>query len=206
MVITFLLTVLLDLTTAVEIGLGMAAVLFVKRMSDLLTVSKVLPDPASRNGKVSPRIVREDHDCPQISILTVDGALFFGAASLFEKRMTDTIRSRPKMMLLRMGHVPFMDTTGESNLAALVKAVRQHGGIVLVSGIREQPRDVMRRTGLVRLIGEEHFFERTGDAIRYALTRLDAQRCLGCQHFAFRECEELSRTDAWQGAQMQKTP
>jgi len=192
LVVTFLLTVLVDLTTAVEIGLLLAAILFVKRMSELLTVSKVLPDPAIGNGKVAPHIVRDGHDCPQIAIYTVEGALFFGAAALFEKSVMRSIHDRPGILLLRLGRVPFLDTTGESTLSSVVKDVRKHGGIVLISGIQPQPVDVLRRTGLDREIGEDRFFAHTGEAIRYAIDRLDRQKCLGCKHGAFRECEGLS--------------
>jgi SulP family sulfate permease len=191
--ITFLLTVLTDLTTAVEIGVILAVILFVKRMSDMLTVAKVLPDPSVKHEKMVPHMVNEEHDCPQLSIFTIEGALFFGAATLFEQLiMRTTIHNHPKIVLLRMGKVPFMDTTGESNLASVVKDFKNHGGIVLISGIQPQPKDVLKRTRLDELLGKEHFFEHTGEAIDYALTQLDYQKCLGCKHFAFRECAALS--------------
>lgn len=193
LVITFLLTVLADLTVAVEVGLLLAAVLFVKRMSELLTVSKVLPDPAAKNEKVASHRVREGHDCPQLAIFTVEGALFFGAAAVFETTVMSTIHSRPRFLLLRLSRVPFLDTTGESNLAVVVKDMHKHGGIVLISGIQPQPRDVLRRTGLDRIIGEDRFFSHTGEAIDYALQRMDANTCLGCSQFAFRECAGLSK-------------
>lgn len=193
LVVTFLLTVLVDLTTAVQIGLLLAAVLFVKRMSELLTVSKVLPDPATAQGKVAPQFVREGHDCPQVAIYTVEGALFFGAAALFEKSVLRSIHDRPGILLLRLSRVHFLDTTGEATLSGVVHDVQKHGGIVLVSGIQPQPRDVLRRTGLDLVIGEDRFFDHTGEAIRYAIERLDRQKCLGCKHFAFQECEGLSR-------------
>lgn len=192
LLITFFLTVLTDLTTAVEVGLVLAAVLFVKRMSDMLTVAKVLPDPASKHAKVAPHVVNDRHDCPQIAIFTVDGALFFGAAAMFEHSIMRTISYRPGILLLRMGKVPFMDTTGESNLANVVKDFQKNGGLVLVSGVRPQPKEVLQRTGLYERIGPEHFFEHTGEAIDYAITKLDRQKCLGCKHMAFRECAALS--------------
>ncbi|MGE5703211.1 MAG: SulP family inorganic anion transporter [Clostridia bacterium] len=192
LLITFALTVLTDLTTAVEVGLILAGILFVKRMREVMTVAKVLPDPSDRHEKVVPHMVREGHDCPQISIFTVEGALFFGAASLFENRIMNTLHLHPKIMLLRMGKVPFMDTTGEANLAGIVRTFQEQGGTLLISGIQPQPLDVIRRTGLEQVIGKEHFFEHTGDAIDYALTKLDHKKCLGCKQFAFRECSVYS--------------
>jgi SulP family sulfate permease len=196
LLITFLLTVFTSLTTAVEVGLILAIILFVKRMSELLTVAKVLPDPSNKHEKVKEHMVSEGHDCPQISIYTIEGPLFFGAANRLEKSIIDTNHLRPGILLLRMGKVPFMDTTGESNLASLVKHFEKFGGIILVSGIQPQPSEVLRKSGLNELIGVDHFFEHTGEAINYALTQLDPNKCLGCKHFAFRECTELSGAES----------
>lgn len=192
LVITFLLTVFTDLTTAVEVGLALAAILFVKRMSEVLTVAKVLPDPADKHAKATPQMVKEGHDCPQVSIFAVEGALFFGAATYFENTIMQTIHDKPKVLLLLMNKVPFMDTTGEKNLEELVRHFRSQGGELLVAGIQSQPLEVLKIAGLYDRLGEKVFFEHTGDAIDYALTRIDQHQCRGCKHFAFRECEELS--------------
>ncbi|MEX1028490.1 MAG: sulfate permease [Paenibacillaceae bacterium] len=193
LIITFLLTVFTTLTTAVMVGLILAVVLFVKRMSEVLTVAKVLPDPNVKNAKLGSHMVAEGHDCPQISIYTIEGLLFFGAANMFEKSIMDTIHMRPRVLLLRMGKVPFMDTTGESNLASLIKHFEKIGGTILISGIQPQPLSVLQRTGLYSVIGEEHFFNHSGEAIDYSFSKLDYNRCLGCKHYAFHECIELSR-------------
>lgn len=196
LVITFLLTVFTDLTTAVEAGLVLAVILFVKRMSDMLTVSKVLPDPADKHAKAMPHMVYEGHDCPQVSMFTVEGALFFGAARYFENTIMETIHDKPKVLLLLMNKVPFMDTTGERNMAELVKHFEAHGGKILVSGAQKQPLEVLRTTGLFGKLGESSFFEHTGDAIDYAMKHIDTHRCSGCKHMAFRECAELSGATA----------
>jgi SulP family sulfate permease len=192
LVLTFLLTVFTNLTTAVEIGLILAALLFVKRMSEVLTVAKVLPDPEDKHNKVRPHIVNSGRDCPQISMYTIEGPLFFGAAQMFEKTLIDTIHQRPSILILRMGRVPYMDTTGESNLTSIVRHFQKNGGTILISGIQSQPENVLKKTGLYDEIGQEHFFKRTGDAITFALARLEPNRCLGCKHYAFRECSKMS--------------
>jgi len=76
--ITFLLTVFTSLTTAVEVGLILAVILFVKRMSEMLIVAKVLPDPNVKHEKLHAHMVAEGHDCPQISIYTIEGRFFLG--------------------------------------------------------------------------------------------------------------------------------
>ncbi|SFE92769.1 sulfate permease, SulP family [Paenibacillus algorifonticola] len=195
LVITFILTVFTNLTTAVEVGLLMAFLLFVKRMSQSLTVEKVLPDPNHKHEKVRANMVYEGHDCPQISIYTIDGPLFFGAAHKFDLEIMDTGQQRAKILLLRLGKVPLMDTTGEANLTALVKAFQKRGGMVLLSGTQPQPLQVLKKTGLHERIGTNHFFAHTGEAISYALIHLDSNKCLGCKHFVFRECTALSNTE-----------
>ncbi|MEH7255166.1 sulfate permease [Neobacillus niacini] len=191
LVVTFLLTVFVNLTVAVEVGLVLAAVLFTLRMSNLMTTTKALPNLKHKNAKVETHIVSDSHDCPQVSIFNIEGPLFFGAAQTFETSIMNTINYHPKILLLRMGRVPFMDTTGEANLASIVSHFSK-SGIVIISGINDQPKNVMIKTGLYEVIGQEHFFEHTGDAIQFALEQLDRNKCLGCKHFAFKECKKFS--------------
>ncbi|PAE42434.1 SulP family inorganic anion transporter [Bacillus sp. 7884-1] len=199
LVVTFLLTVFVNLTTAVEVGLVMAAVLFTMRMSNLMTTTKALPNLEHKHAKVETQIVSDTHDCPQVSIYNVEGPLFFGAAQTFETSIMNTINYRPKILLLRMSRVPFMDTTGEANLASIVSHFSKNG-IVIISGINEQPKNVLKSTGLYDVIGQEHFFEHTGDAIQFALSELDRNKCLGCKHFAFKECKKLSAQEVMESS------
>jgi SulP family sulfate permease len=196
LLITFLLTVLTNLTTAVEVGLVLAVILFVKKMSDIHSVSKVLPDPSIKSEKVKPYMVNEGHDCPQISIYTIEGPLFFGATHRFEQALKASTHLNTKVLLLRMSKVPYIDASGEAHLAGIVSYFGKIGCTVLISGIRTQPIAYLQRTGLDSVIGKEHFFEHTGDAIQYALQQLDTGRCAGCKHFAFRECAALSSSDS----------
>lgn len=204
LVVTFLLTVFVNLTTAVEIGLILAAILFTKRMSDLVTTAKALPNLHHKHAKVENHVVTDTHDCPQISIYNVGGPLFFGAAQTFEFSIMDTIHYRPLILLLRMSRVPLMDTTGEANLASIVSHFSKNG-IVIISGINEQPKNVLMRTGLYDKIGHKHFFEHTGEAIEFALKQVDKNKCLGCRHFAFRECTKLSKAESTEGKVLQPT-
>ncbi len=187
--LTFLLTIFADLTIAVEAGLVLAVILFVKRMGEGHLVSKVLPDPSS--VKVEAHMVTENHDCPQIGIYNVEGPLFFGAAYRFESTMPELGPDLAKIILLRMGKVPFMDTTGEANLSGLVKQLQADGGRLMISGIQPQPLDLLKKTGLYDRIGAAQFFDHTGEAINEALELINPDRCAGCRHGAFRECGAL---------------
>ncbi|MDQ0156638.1 SulP family inorganic anion transporter [Robertmurraya andreesenii] len=191
LLVTFLLTVFINLTVAVEVGLLLAVILFTKRMSDHMVTVKALPNHKVKHNKIE-SLVSDTRDCPQIAIYNVEGPLFFGAAQTFAQSIMNTIHYKPRVLLLRMGRVPFMDTTGDAHLTSIVKNFSKHG-IVLISGVNSQPLTVLKKTGLFDLIGEEHFFEHTGEAIDYALTQLNQQKCLGCKHFVFKECTQLSK-------------
>lgn len=193
LLVTFLLTVFINLTKAVQFGLLLAVILFVKRMSEDLVTVKALPNHNLKSEKMDSSIVTDTHDCPQISIYNVEGPLFFGAAQSFAQSITNTITEKPKVLLLRMGGVPYMDTTGEQYLANIVEDFSKHG-IVLISGIKPQPKRLLKKTKLYDIIGEQHFFDRTGEAINYSLNLINHSKCIGCKHFVFKECKMLSAT------------
>lgn len=145
LVTTFLLTVFTSLTVAVAVGLILAIVLFAKRMSEMLAVSKVLPDS---KGKVNPHVVSSSHDCPQVSIFTVEGPLFFGAAQTFEQSILSTIHAKPKVLILRLGKVPFIDTTGEEYFRNILRDFKSRGGKVLVTGVQPGLKNILDQSGL----------------------------------------------------------
>ncbi|MFF5993553.1 sulfate permease [Lysinibacillus sp. KU-BSD001] len=192
LVTTFLLTVLTSLTLAVEIGLGIAMVLFAKRMSDILVVTKVLPDHNTKQGKVVPHVVTDTHDCPQISIYTIEGPLFFGAAQTFERAILSSLHPKPKVLILRMRKVPFIDTTGEEYFRNVVRSFQTSGGTLFMTGVHPTLQAILDANGLAKKIGKDHFFYNTGDAIEEAIRHIQYEQCLGCKHFAFRECTKLS--------------
>ncbi|WP_342536443.1 sulfate permease [Sporosarcina sp. FSL K6-3508] len=194
LLVTFLLTVFTSITIAVMVGLILAVVLFAKRMSNMLVVSKVLPDHTHKNEIVQSHVVNEAHNCPQISIYTIEGPLFFGAAQVFEQRIMDTIHYEPTVLILRMGKVPFIDSTGEANLKNIVNYYKKQGGILLLSGIVDDLKKSLKKSGLYDEIGEKYIFSRTGEAIDYAISEINHNKCLGCKHFAFHECNQLSHT------------
>lgn len=191
LITTFLLTVFVNLAVAIGVGLLFAIIIFVKRMSELMTISKVLPDHNFKNDKLTTHMIYEGHNCPQISIYTIEGPLFFGVASMFTKTMK-LINYKPKILLLRMSRVPFIDTTGESNLRDTVKNFTSGNGIVLISGIKDHPKDVLKKSGLYDLIGKDNFFEDTEQAIKYAFTLINQDKCEDCKYYAFKECKKFN--------------
>jgi len=187
--ITFFLTVFADLTVAVQFGLLMAAALFIKRMSDVHRVEKVLPDVTDPKSKVR-AVGNHPRNCPQASILSVEGALFFGAAKRFQQEVEEEF-GEIRTLILRLGRVPLVDSTGERALHSIWDQCQKRDVMLLISGLQPQPSEVLEATGLSDLIGKDHFFPRTGLAINRAISHMDPKVCSYCPHFAFRECEEL---------------
>ncbi|MBD8031936.1 MULTISPECIES: SulP family inorganic anion transporter [Solibacillus] len=193
LVITFLLTVFTSLTLAVEVGLVLAVVLFAKRMSEMLVVSKVLPNLEEDGSKLKPQMVSDLHDCPQISVYTIEGPLFFGAAQTFEQSILNTINYRPDVFIMRLGKVPYIDSTGEEYFRSIVKNFKSNGGEVFVTGVKPSLEEMLRRSGLYDLIEERNFYQNTGEAITAAFDYINIKKCIGCKHLAFKECQVLSQ-------------
>lgn len=190
--ITFLLTVFMSLTVAVMAGLILAVILFAKSMSDSLTVSKVLPNLKNENGKVHPHIVADLHECPQISIYTIEGPLFFGAAEKFEQTMLKTIQENPKVFILRMRKVPYIDSTGEEYFRNILQNIKASGGIVFLTNVQPGLEQMLKRSGLYNLMEEEHFYHTTNEAISAAFQYIQLNKCIGCTHYELEECRLLS--------------
>ncbi|MFB9760405.1 SulP family inorganic anion transporter, partial [Ectobacillus funiculus] len=145
LLVTFFFTIFTSLTTAVEVGLILAVILFTKQMSEKIIITKVLPDHNNKQAKVLPHVVNEAHNCPQVNIYTIEGPLFFGAAQTFEQSIMETIHYKPKVLILRMAKVPFIDTTGEAYFRNIVQHFKGHGGIFLVSGMQPQVKETLKR-------------------------------------------------------------
>ena len=194
LLITFFLTVLADLTVAVEVGLLLAMMLFVKRMSEIMVVSQVIPDEENNLVELSEEAALATHDCPQISIFSIEGPLFFGAAQMFSHSIMSTIHYDPKVIILRMSKVPLIDITGENHLRTIIETLQKRGIIVLIAGLNGQPKKKLLLTGLYEKIGPEHFFPHTSNAITYAVDRIDKSYCHTCDKEIFKDCVLADKT------------
>ena len=88
---------------------------------------------------------------------------------MFEKTLRGVVHPEAKIVILRLGKVSYMDTSGETKLSQFVQTIKKHGGIILISDLQDQPRYLLKKTGLYDEIGERRFYEQTDDAINYAL-------------------------------------
>lgn len=186
---TFLLTVFVNLTVAVPIGLGLAAVSFIKRMSEVFEVERVIPSRAKSQNDMD-----YDIKCQKIAFYTVQGPLFFGAADRFES-VINSITWRPTVLILKMKHVPILDATGASNLHSLVTDFKKRfKGAVLISEATEDVLQMMKVTGLYKKIGAEHFFKESHDAVDFALTMIYPKQCALCSKLNRNSCQVFQKS------------
>lgn len=191
LITTFLLTVFVNLTVAVPVGLLLAIISFVKRASTALEVNNYTMNKLEANPTESELKANE---CPEIASFTIQGPLFFGAADRFESALIHSINERPSVLILKMRYVPIIDATAEANLSALIKDFVNLGGTVLITELPKEPLKMLQRSGLYEEIGEEYFFEQTTDAIDYALEIVDVQKCPRCSREGATSCQAFQKT------------
>jgi SulP family sulfate permease len=154
---TFLLTVLVDLTVAIQVGMVLAAFLFMKRMAEVTNVAVVtreLAEPAAASNDVSGAVFRRE--VPKVvEVYEINGPFFFGAAESFKNALSQ-VASRPRVLIIRMRNVPAMDATGLSAFKDLVRRSRKEGTAVLITEIHAQPMTALARSDLLDELGEDN--------------------------------------------------
>jgi SulP family sulfate permease len=145
MLATFALTVLVSLTVAVQVGMVLAAAFFLARMAKATTVDLIDPtsDPRYRQRTMEGRDVPEG-----CLVYSIDGPFFFGAADRF-REVVDRVAAKPKVVIFRMRHVPYVDATGLNSLETAVDHLQKKGTHVILSAVQNQPLDMMMRGGFL---------------------------------------------------------
>ena len=170
---TFLLTVLVDLTVAIEVGMVLAAFLFMRRMAEVTNI-KVLThefeDPAD-DFESDPNAVRRRVVPEGVQVYEITGPFFFGAAEMFKDRVT-RIAGKPKVLILRLRHVPAIDSTGLHALRDVVRRSRNEGTLVILSDVHAQPVVALERSGTYDELGEENVHGNIDDALNRARAHL----------------------------------
>ncbi|SHF59914.1 SulP family inorganic anion transporter [Dysgonomonas macrotermitis] len=154
LVTTFLLTVIFDLTIAIEIGLLLAVFLFLKRIMDVTEVSVITNELNPTDNENTPD--EEKLTIPkEVEVYEIDGPFFFGIANKFEESM-HIIGDQPMVRIIRMRKVPFIDSTGLHNLESLCKKSQSEHIRMILSGVRPNVHDALDKFGFSDLIGEEN--------------------------------------------------
>ena len=167
LLITFFLTVIFDLTVAIEVGLVIACVLFMKRVMETTEIS-VITDEIDPN-KESDLEVHEEHlIVPQgVEVYEINGPYFFGIATKFEEIMA-RLGDRPKIRIIRMRKVPFIDSTGIHNLDTLCRMSQKEDIHIILSGVNAQVHAVLEKSGFYELLGKENICSNINEAIAVA--------------------------------------
>ena len=161
LLLTFFLTVIFDLVVAIEVGMVLAAILFMKRMSDVTDVQswKYIDDENDADHidlKVVPQHTR---------VYELSGPLFFGVA---DKIMKISLDNEQKCLVLRMRSVNAIDATAMRNLDKIRHACRKNGITLILSHVNEQPMNVMKKSGFFDKVGEENFCAHIDEALKRA--------------------------------------
>jgi sulfate permease, SulP family len=171
---TFFLTVLVDLTVAIEVGMVAAAFLFMRRMAEVTNVSAMsaeLEDEGADPYDSDPNNVRKRIVPASVEIFEVNGPFFFGAAETFKDTLRQVAR-KPKVLIIRMRNVPAIDSTGMHALKDVVHLSRKDGTLVILSDVHTQPLVAISRSAVLDEIGEENVFGNIDDALNRARAHL----------------------------------
>ena len=168
LLITFFLTIIFDLTVAIEVGLIIACLLFMKRMSETTDV-KAITEEIDLNQDAEFSTGNLDHlIIPQgVEVYEINGPYFFGAGNKFEEIMA-SFGDRPKVRIIRMRKVPFVDSTGIHNLTNLCEMSKKEGIQIVLSGVREKVNGQLEHAGFYHLIGEENICSHINLALKRA--------------------------------------
>ena len=172
---TFLLTVLVDLTVAVQVGVVLAAFLFIKRMADVTNVGLITGDwndAPDGTMRADPDGVARRSIPPGVEVYEVNGPFFFGAADKI-KDVLHLVARKPRVFILRMRNVPVMDASGIRVLDDLFRSFSRQGIRFLISGIRAQPLEALERAGKLDEFGRENFVTALDEALEIARRALE---------------------------------
>ncbi len=155
LLLTFFLTVIFDLTVAIEVGLVIACILFIKRVMETTQIS-VIKDELNPQEESDMVVHEEKLNIPQgVEVYEINGPYFFGIATRFEETMNQ-IGDRPKIRIIRMRRVPFIDSSGLHNLESLCQLAQKAGIRIILSGVNGKVFSTLEKAGFVNVLGREN--------------------------------------------------
>lgn len=173
LLITFFLTVIFDLTIAIEVGLVLACLLCMRRMAETTQVS-VITDEIDPNEESDFQITNEEHLIipEKTEVYEINGPYFFGIANKFDDVM-ELQSERPEVRIVRMRKVPFIDSTGIHNLSCLIDKCHQKKIHVILSGVNPKVYEVLKKNGFCELLGAENICPHINIALERARKRIE---------------------------------
>jgi len=166
---TFCLTILFDLTVAIEIGMIMSAFLFMNRMANVANIGIISREFDDREENTESKDIEENivlgKDIPKgVIIYEVNGPFFFGAASKFKETIR-LVENKSAILILRLRNVPAIDATGLATIEDIYEECKKNKTVLLLSGIHAQPLFAAEKSGLLEKIGDENILGNIEDSI-----------------------------------------
>jgi SulP family sulfate permease len=205
---TFTLTVLVDLTVAIEVGMVLAAFLFIRRMSEVTNVSVVtreLEDGGDSDDADANAVSRRKVP-PGVEVYEINGPFFFGAAETFKDTLA-LVASKPRVLIIRMRGVLALDSTGMHALKDVVHRTRRDGTLVLLSDVHMQPLVALTGSPVLEEIGSENLFGNIDDALNRAREYLGLRAEKppeGATPTVARESGEYEAVERWKGGKVER--
>jgi SulP family sulfate permease len=167
----FLLTVFVDLTVAISVGMILASFIFMQRMSQMskaVSLSQIFREsPVDFPEKRDPDDISKKEVPPGVEVYEIQGPFFFGAANMLRDLLNNSTAA-PKVFILRMRWVPMIDASGMYGLEEFYDQCKKKNIVLLLSGVHGQTREDLKKFGLVKTIGEHHIFPNIDAALSKA--------------------------------------
>ncbi len=167
LLVTMILTVVFDLTIAIEIGLLLAMLVFLRRVTENAEI-KVYGQQLDVAEGTEMHTHEMLHVEKGVSVYEIDGPFFFGIATKFDEMMRSSMQQRPLVRIIRMRKVPFVDSTGIHNLETLIKSSQQEGIKIVLSGVQPGVREALEKSDIVSMIGEANICGHISKAVALA--------------------------------------
>ena len=165
---TFSLTVLFDLTVAIEVGMLMAVFLFMRRMALVTNVDIITNEIDDLEETVHDPLGIEERIVPKgVEVYEINGPLFFGAAYKFEEAL-NLVESPPRVLIIRVRNVPAIDSTGLHSIRQILKKSKKRQITLILSGIQPQPLKALKESGLFEKIGKENICKNIDSSLKRA--------------------------------------
>ncbi|WP_421919269.1 SulP family inorganic anion transporter [Marinifilum sp.] len=164
LLITFLLTVLVDLSVAIEIGIVLAALIFMYRMSIINGVMPVETD--------SDEIQNYNEIPKEVEVYEISGPFFFAAAKRYQETLRE-LKHTTSVLIIRMRHVPFIDATGIRNFTEIIKTLEKRNTKIILSGVNKEVQQEIERSEITKYISEYNILDNFDDAINLAKEKLE---------------------------------
>ena len=165
---TFLLTVIVDLTVAIEVGMVLSAFLFIRRMAEVTNVTMVTREMADASEADDAGAAEMARKLPAgVALYEINGPFFFGAAERF-KEVLNRVSGSPRVLVVRLQHVPAIDSTGLHALRELAHGRLSGGTKLVLAEVHEQPMIALTNSGLLNVIGAENVFDSLDAALERA--------------------------------------